>query len=148
MLALKAHVPKWQTTCPPTLHWSKQVAWPVLSSPGRGGIFLLLGGIPRDGNRIFNKLGIQSIIIDFPNFSSACRQCLYQESWQGVSGMGREGNNVEVIANPHRLECALFCSQLGPLYLAQCLEHERCSVNICWLQGQLHSTLFMWPSAK
>lgn len=31
-------------------------------------------------NRIFDKLVIQSTVIDFANFSPAYRECLYKES--------------------------------------------------------------------
>lgn len=44
---------------------------------------------------------------------------------------------LKSLQTPQGLRCAFFCSQLGRLYLAQCLEDARCSVNICCLHDQL-----------
>lgn len=90
-------------------------------------------GYPGIKIRIFDKLVTQSTIIDFANFSPACRECLYKESWQKMSGWGGKIIMMKSFKTPQGLERALFCSPSHPLNIAQCLEHARFSVNIYWL---------------
>ena len=80
---------------------------------------------------------MEPTIVDFPDISSAYKECLYQESQQGMSGMGGWVIMLKALQTPQGLRSAFFCSQLGRLYLAQCLEDARCSVNICCSHDQL-----------
>ena len=96
-----------------TVHWWMQVVWPLLSSPGRGGIFLTLRFLGMEIGTP-DKLIIQTIIGDFANFSPAYRECLHKESSQGMSGVERECNNDEVVENSPWARVWLVFSPLVP----------------------------------